>query len=100
MENEEKRRISDTSHVTLIGYLGGDAVVRHVGDRAVISFSICQTFVHVKNGIQHEQSIWFSCGLWRDPQKVDIAAHLLKGVRVTMMGVIDGLNVYTDAKGF
>jgi single-stranded DNA-binding protein len=70
------------NNLTITGYLASDATVSNFGDNTVINFTvICNEYIN------KEQSnvIPFQCAYWT---KKDIASHLTKGLKVTVIGTI------------
>ena len=70
-----------------IGNVGKDAVVRHVGGKNVVSFSIAHNEKYQdKQGVKHERTTWIDCSLWRDDD-AKIAGYLKRGQLVYVEGV-------------
>lgn len=65
--------------ITIMGRIGQNAVVKPVGDKKVITFSIACTN-RVK---QADVTTWYNCELWRSE---GLAQYLTKGTLVTVVG--------------
>lgn len=73
----------------VIGHIGQDAIVRDVNGSSMkaISFSVAHTEKYKDaQGITHEKTIWASCTLWRQADKLAIVQYLIKGQKVFVTG--------------
>ncbi len=73
----------------LIGHIGQDAIVRDIQGQSMkaVSFSVAHTEKYKDNqGVQHERTVWVSCTLWRQHDKLAIVPYLIKGTRVFVSG--------------
>lgn len=64
-----------------IGTLGKDAIVKEVGDKKVINFSVAVNEHSTAGG---EKTIWIECAKWGE--KTGVAPFLKKGVKVFVDG--------------
>ena len=86
--------------LTVLGNLGGDAEVKSVGDRSVISFNVAHNERYRDKASQswQERTIWVRCNYWRDPQRTGVAEYLKKGVPVYIEGDLI-VQAYTNKEG-
>lgn len=64
----------------IIGHLGSDAIVKQVGDKPVINFSVA----HSEKGKDGKKTVWVDCAYWTD--KHGIVPFLKKGTLVYVEG--------------
>lgn len=82
--------------LSMIGYLGNDAVLKEVNGKKVINFSVAHTEKFKNNeGVTVEKTQWVECALW-DGDK--IAPYLTKGTLVHMIGS-PSTDVYKNKDG-
>ena len=83
--------------LTIIGHLGGEAVVNEVSGKKVINFSVAHSESYKDaQGQKNTRTTWVKCSLWRDAgASTEIARYLLKGTQVMVQGV-PTVNVYTN----
>lgn len=77
-------------HLSAIGHLGQDCVIRDIAGRnqKTISFSLAHTEKYRDaQGVQQERTTWISCTLWRDNDRTAIAQYLVKGALVHVSGI-------------
>lgn len=75
--------------VIVIGNLGKDCVLKKIGDKTAINFSVAHTekFKN-KEGVTEENTTWWDCGIWkRDGQSTELAKYLNQGKKVYIEGV-------------
>ena len=73
----------------VIGHIGQDAIVRNVTGQPMkaISFSVAHAEKYRDSaGVQHEKTIWVTCTIWRNHDKLAIVPYLTKGTRVYVVG--------------
>lgn len=68
--------------LSIIGNLGGDAVVKEVGNKKVIEFSVCHS---AKKTDGTQITTWVKCSKWGETTAV--APYLLKGTKVFVEGL-------------
>jgi single-strand DNA-binding protein len=83
--------------LSIIGNIGGDAIVKEVGSKKVINFSVCHTEKYKDaNGNQQEKSTWVECAKWGET--TGILPYLLKGTKVFVEGKPE-INLYAKKDG-
>lgn len=81
--------------VTLIGFVGNDAVVKtqKTGGKDFVSFSLAVTESYEANGAKKEKTTWYDCIY----KHTGVASHLKKGTRLYVEGKPD-YSFWTDQK--
>jgi len=70
----------------IIGNVGNDAVVKQVGDKSIIEFSVAHTEKWTdKQGVKNQKTTWVKCSYWTD--RVNIAAYIKKGGMIEVSGL-------------
>lgn len=70
----------------IVGNIGQDAVVKEVGNKKVIEFSVAHTEKYKdKEGNAMNRTTWVKCSKWGDTTAV--APYLLKGGKVYVEGI-------------
>lgn len=75
--------------LTIIGHLGGEAVVNEVSGKKVINFSVAHSESYKDaQGNKASRTTWVKCAFWREQaQSTEIAKYLPKGTQVMVQGV-------------
>lgn len=78
----------------VIGNLGRDCIVKEIGGKNVINFSVAHTERYKDSqGVQKERTTWVECAYWTD--RTGIAPYLTKGTTVYAEGSPEA-DVYTN----
>lgn len=86
--------------ITIIGNLGGDAVVRETNGSKAINFGVAVNEKYQdKAGAKQEKTTWYDCTLWRGEDKAAaIVEYLKSGKQVYIQGK-PGVRTYQDKAG-
>jgi len=78
----------------VIGNLGRDCIVKEIGGKNVINFSVAHTEKYKDSqGVQKERTTWVECAYWTD--RTAISPYLTKGTTVYAEGSPEA-DVYTN----
>lgn len=70
----------------IIGNVGNDAVVKQVGDKSIIEFSVAHTEKWTdRQGVKNQKTTWVKCSYWTD--RVNIAPYIKKGNMIEVSGL-------------
>jgi len=73
--------------INLTGTLGHDGSFKEVGDKQVVSFSVCESYYRGKD--KEPGVIWWECSMWLSSNQVPFyQAKLKKGVQVAVRGSV------------
>jgi len=91
--------MSSFQEIEIVGFLGGDPVLRHTQDGTpVCNFNVATDNTWTdKEGVKHEETTWFKITCWRRLAEV-CSEYLAKGRLVFVKGRMDGDKV-EDARG-
>lgn len=84
---------------TVVGSLGGDAIVKKVNDKIAINFSVAhnERYVDRATGVVTEEVTWLNCTIWRK-EMTELVSYLKKGQLVHLQGK-PAPKVFRDKKG-
>jgi len=84
-------------NLTVVGNVGGDAILSDVNGRKVLKFSVAHTESYKNNeGVKVDKTVWISVNYWSDETK--LASFIKKGDVIYVSGTPEA-RCYQDKDG-